>query len=42
MTSGKSASRESYVYVGLAGETGPGRAVQSGLYRMSGENGGCV
>jgi photosystem II stability/assembly factor-like uncharacterized protein len=26
--------RSSYVYVGLAGETAPGRPVQSGLYRM--------
>lgn len=25
----------SYVYVGLAGETAPGREVQSGLYRMA-------
>ena len=30
----------SYVYVGLAGETAPGRPVQSGLYRMvSGDEG---
>jgi photosystem II stability/assembly factor-like uncharacterized protein len=28
-------SRTSYVYVGLAGETAPGRAVSSGLYRMA-------
>ena len=28
------ANATSYVYVGLAGETGPGRPVQSGLYRM--------
>src|SRR6059036_3822412 len=27
--------RPSYVYVGLAGETAPGRPVQSGLYRMA-------
>ena len=27
--------RSSYVYVGLAGETAPGRPVQSGLYRMA-------
>ena len=27
--------RTSYVYVGLAGETAPGRKVQSGLYRMA-------
>ena len=26
--------RSSYIYVGLAGETAPGRPVQSGLYRM--------
>ena len=25
----------SYVYVGLAGETAPGRVVKSGLYRMA-------
>ena len=31
----------SYVYVGLAGETAPGRPVQSGLYRMAvGDDGG--
>jgi glucose/arabinose dehydrogenase len=29
------ANRTSYVYVGLAGETGQGRSVQSGLYRMA-------
>ena len=40
MTTGESDSHKSYVYVGLAGETGPGRTVQSGLYRMSNENGG--
>ncbi|HVQ74099.1 MAG TPA: hypothetical protein VMT79_01020 [Candidatus Binatia bacterium] len=28
-------NRTSYVYVGLAGETGPGRVVGSGLYRMA-------
>jgi photosystem II stability/assembly factor-like uncharacterized protein len=28
-------SRKSYVYVGLAGETAPGRPVKSGLYRMA-------
>ena len=27
--------RTPYVYVGLAGETAPGRPVQSGLYRMA-------
>ena len=30
---------KSYVYVGLAGETAPGRVVKSGLYRMAAENG---
>jgi len=29
------ADRSSYVYVGLAGETAPGRPVKSGLYRMA-------
>jgi photosystem II stability/assembly factor-like uncharacterized protein len=29
------AKRTSYVYVGLAGETAPGRPVNSGLYRMA-------
>lgn len=29
------ANRTSYVYVGLAGETAPGRVVNSGLYRMA-------
>ena len=28
-------SRKSYVYLGLAGETAPGRPVKSGLYRMA-------
>ena len=28
-------NRRSYVYVGLAGETAPGRPVKSGLYRMT-------
>jgi photosystem II stability/assembly factor-like uncharacterized protein len=28
-------TRKSYVYVGLAGETAPGRPVKSGLYRMA-------
>ncbi len=28
-------NRTSYVYVGLAGETAPGRVVKSGLYRMA-------
>jgi hypothetical protein len=35
MTAGTSGNRTSYVYVGLAGETAPGRLVQSGLYRMA-------
>src|SRR2546428_6633821 len=30
-----STNRTSYVYVGLAGETAPGRVVKSGLYRMA-------
>jgi photosystem II stability/assembly factor-like uncharacterized protein len=29
------ANRTSYVYVGLAGETAPGRSVNAGLYRMA-------
>src|SRR5262249_35511997 len=29
-------NRASHVYVGLAGETAPGRSVQSGLFRMAG------
>ena len=28
-------NQTSYVYVGLAGETAPGRGVKSGLYRMA-------
>ena len=35
MTTGTSGNRTSYVYAGLAGETAPGRVVQSGLYRMA-------
>ena len=35
MTTGASSNYQSYVYAGLAGETGPGRVVQSGLYRMA-------
>jgi photosystem II stability/assembly factor-like uncharacterized protein len=35
MTTGASNTATSYVYVGLAGETAPGREVQSGLYRMA-------
>ena len=33
-TDGKN-DRQSYIYLGLAGETGRGRVVQSGLYRMA-------
>src|SRR5262249_56618701 len=29
------AHRTSFVYVGLAGETAPGRPIKSGLYRMA-------
>ena len=32
-------NRTSNVYVGLAGETAPGRPMKSGLYRMSGDDG---
>ena len=28
-------NRKSYVYLGLAGETGRGRVVQSGLFRLA-------
>ena len=28
-------SHQAYLYAGLAGETAPGRVVQSGLYRMA-------
>jgi photosystem II stability/assembly factor-like uncharacterized protein len=35
MATGMSGNRSSYVYVGLAGETAPGRVVKSGLYRMA-------
>ena len=31
-------SRSPYVYVGLAGETAPGRPMQSGLYRMAADD----
>ena len=31
--------QQSYIYLGLAGETGRGRVVQSGLYRMAGAGG---
>ena len=35
MTTGMSGNPTSYVYVGLAGETAPGRPIKSGLYRMA-------
>lgn len=35
MSGNESTGSMSYVYVGLAGETAPGRFVQSGLYRMA-------
>ena len=35
MTTGQSSNGKSFVYVGLAGETAPGRFVASGLYRMA-------
>ena len=35
MATQASGNRKSYVYVGLAGETAPGRRVNSGLYRMA-------
>jgi photosystem II stability/assembly factor-like uncharacterized protein len=38
MTSYASGNGNSYVYVGLAGETAPGREVKSGLYRMKDGN----
>jgi len=31
-------NQRSYVYLGLAGETGRGRVVQSGLFRMANES----
>jgi photosystem II stability/assembly factor-like uncharacterized protein len=34
------ASRKTYVYAGIAGETAPGRQVNSGLFRMQEGNGG--
>ena len=34
-----STDQDSYVYAGLAGETAPGRQVNSGLYRMSNNDG---
>ncbi|MGH7061777.1 MAG: WD40/YVTN/BNR-like repeat-containing protein, partial [Stellaceae bacterium] len=33
-------NQQSYIYLGLAGETGPGRAVDSGLFRFAGGGGG--
>ncbi|MEE9147410.1 MAG: hypothetical protein V3U27_08450 [Candidatus Tectomicrobia bacterium] len=35
MTTDMSDSHKTYVYVGLAGETAPGRVIESGLYRMA-------
>lgn len=35
MAARTSGNRKSYAYVGLAGETAPGRTVKSGLYRMA-------
>jgi photosystem II stability/assembly factor-like uncharacterized protein len=35
MTTATSSGHTTYVYAGLAGETAPGRVVQSGLYRMA-------
>ena len=32
-------TRRSHVYVGLAGETAPGRVIKSGLYRMRDDDG---
>ena len=34
-----STNQDSYVYAGLAGETAPGRQVNSGFYRMSNNDG---
>jgi photosystem II stability/assembly factor-like uncharacterized protein len=34
MTSNGTSDQKSYIYLGLAGETGPGRPVHSGLYRL--------
>ncbi len=36
MAAQTSGNRKSYAYVGLAGETAPGRTVKSGLFRMAG------
>src|SRR5579875_2860920 len=35
MTGAQASDQESFIYAGLAGETGPGRLVQSGLYRLA-------
>lgn len=35
MTTDGAGDQQSYIYLGLAGETGRGRVVQSGLYRMA-------
>ena len=35
MTTGNGSNHKSFVYVGLAGETAPGRVVNNGLYRMA-------
>ena len=35
MTDGQANNEQSHVYLGLAGETGSGRLVQSGLYRLT-------
>lgn len=35
MTTSSPGNRQAYVYVGLAGETAPGRPVSSGLFRMA-------
>jgi photosystem II stability/assembly factor-like uncharacterized protein len=39
MPSSTSSNRSSHVYAGLAGETGPGRVIKSGLYRMTNDEG---
>ncbi|HJU16404.1 MAG TPA: YCF48-related protein [Stellaceae bacterium] len=39
MTTNGASDQSSYLYIGLAGETGPGRPVHAGLYRLS-EDGG--
>ena len=40
MATGKLDSHKGYIYAGLAGETGPGRIIKSGLYRMADGDGG--